>query len=245
MKKKVLFAVSILMLCIPVFSEIPKNLLEKSDKAYIPSKSNFHILIENYEADEKNQYYDMDCYLKGNAKYLVFFKGPAIMKGQGQLRLGDVIYQYVRKIDKLTPVSARVNFYQSVLSQEDVMSSMLSNFYEVTKTEVVENNGKKLFRMNLQAKAKRSTYASIIADIDAVTLLPVHRCFYSYSGQLVKEMIWEEIKKNNKKLSYVRFRVLDMLRPKFYSIITMDSFALEPDINDKKFTIAYLKANVK
>lgn len=227
------------------FSEVPGGLLEKSDAAYIPSQSKFHILIENYESNVKKQWYDMDCYVNGNARYLVFFNDPAIMKGQGQLRFDDVIYQYVRKTDKVSQVSARVNFFQSVLSQEDVMSAMLSNFYSIEKTEEVIDNGRALYRMTLVSSAKRSSYAKIVADIDAQTLLPVHRSFYSYSEQLVKEMIIDEIKKENGKMQYVRFRVIDMLRPQIYSTVTMDSFDESVKLSESNFSISYLKAHVK
>lgn len=245
MKKIIVSVVSLLLVSIACFSQIPEGLLEKSDAAYIPSQAKFHILIENYESNVKKQWYDMDCFVNGNAKYLVFFNDPAIMKGQGQLRSGDIIYQYVRKTDRITQVSARVNFFQSVLSQEDVMSAMLSNFYTVEKTEEVKENNKKLFRMTLAANTKNSTYAKIIADIDAETLLPVHRLFYSYSGQLIKEMIIDEIKKENGKMHFVQFRVIDMLRQGIYSIVTMDNFDENTKLSEQNFSIAYLKSHVK
>lgn len=245
MKKVILFFVLILFVFQYGFSEIPENLLEKSDEAYIPSVGSFHLVIENYDKDVRKQAYEMNCFLKGNGKYLIFFTAPAIMKGQGELRLGDVIYSYVRKTDKISQVSAKIAFYQSVLAQEDVMSSMLSNFYTISNIEEINDNGKKCYRMKLVAKEKKSTYATIVADIDAETLLPIKRDYYSYSNQLVKEMVFNEIIHDEGKIKYVSFDVKDMLRTNIHSKVIIDNFNTDSELNDSDFSISYLKANVK
>ncbi len=246
MKKKsfVLIVVS-LVLCFLANAEIPDNLLEKSDLAYVPSTSKFHLLIESYEKNIKKQYYDLDAYVKGNGKYLVIYNNPAIMKGQGQLRLDKTIYMYVRKTDRLQQVSARTNFYQTVLSQEDVMSSMLSYLYNTQTVEETELDGKNVYKLTLLAKEKRCTYSKIITYIDVETLLPVKRLFYSYSDQLIKESIIEEVNKENGKMKYVRFRVVNSSNTSNYSIVEMKDFDDEYEITDEMFSVGYLKAHVK
>lgn len=245
MKKVLVFAFMSVFCSSFFFALDPIEILQKSDKAYFPSKAKFHMLIETYDKGTKKQWFDMDCTVNGNAKYLLVFKDPAIMKGQGQLRLDDVIFSYVRKTDKISQVSARVNFHQSVLSQEDIMSTMLSSFYTIESFEELTVDGKSVYRMVLLAKAKRSAYAKIIADIDSRTLLPVHRSFYAQSGQLIKEMKTDKISKNGDVLSYVQFRVIDVLKQDNYSIVTMDQFDVSTAIQDSWFSQSYLKTAVK
>ena len=168
------------------------------------------------------------------------------MKGQGQVRIDSTIYQYVRKTDRTQQVSAKTNFYKTVLSQEDVMSSMLSSFYEIEKVEEVVESDNTIYRMTLNAKEKRSSYATIVADIDSETYLPIKRLYYSYSGQLVKEFLIEEIKKNeNGELDFVRFKVTDMIKPQYYSIVIMDQFDTTYEIPENMFSVPYLKTHVK
>jgi hypothetical protein len=58
-------------------------------------------------------------------------------------------------------------------------------------------------------------------------------------------MKFEELKKENGTLTYVRFNISDAIRPGIYSMVTMDSFSVDKTIQLSDFSIPYLKANVK
>ncbi len=244
-KNKLLVILVFFFINLTVFAEIPENLLRKSDEAYIPSVCKFNLFIESYENNVKKQYFDMDAFVNGAAQYLILYKNPAQIKGQGQLRYSDTIYSYVKKTDRIQQVSAKTNFFQTVLAQEDVMSSMLSNYYQIETIEEVQEETRLIYRMTLLAKEKRSAYAKIVADIDVTTLLPIRRLFYSYSGQLIKELEVIEIIKNNGHLESVEFRVNDALKNGFYSKVKMTDFDLDFNITESMFTVSYLKNHVK
>ncbi len=220
-----------------------KSLLEASDKAYIPQHARFTMKIENYENGSQKQWYQMDCHVDGADRYLLVFTDPGIMRGQTQLRLGGTIYYYVRRIDRIKQVSARLSFQQSILSQEDVMSATLSSFYDMEKLEeTTGDEGRELYSMTLTAKDRHVAYARIIANIDKKSLLPVNRLYYARSGQLVKKMITEEIRKAGDKLEYVRFRIVDALRPQNYAVVTMYDFDTSTNMPGSMFTRQYMRA---
>lgn len=229
-----------------LFAEVPgdpEQLLLDSDAVFIPSKAKFDMLIENYGDGEKKQYYDMECFVGDQERTLIVFKAPGIMRGQSQLRLGDTLYNYVRKIDRISRVSARVNFQQSILSQEDVMSSALSTFYNIESlAEETAEDGRELYVMTLLAKNNRVAYAKIVAHIDRNTLLPVVRYYYSQSGQKIKELHILDIQKEGEQLSSVQIKVIDALKPDNYAIVVMDEFDTEIQIRDFWFTQQYMRA---
>lgn len=225
--------------------ELPdaKELLKASDKKFIPQRCSFQMKLENYEDNAVKNWMLMDCFVDGEDRYLLVFKDPGIMRGQTQLRLGSTIYSYVRRINRVQQVSARLSFQNSILSQEDIMSSTLASFYTVENVEkITSSEGRALYSMSLVSKSKKVAYARIVSFVDAKTLVPVSRMYYASSGKLIKEMVIEDIVQVNGVIGSVRFRLTDSLRPQNYAIVTMDTFNEEADLPANMFSQQYMRA---
>lgn len=219
------------------------SLLRKSDEAYMPQRSKFSMKIENFEDGKAKTWYRMDCYVDGNERYLLVFGDPAVVRGQTQLRLGGTIYNYVRKVDRVSQVSARLNFQQTTLAQEDIMSAGLGVFYSMESVqEAAEADGRKVLRMILVAKERQVAYAKIEAVVDAGTFMPVRRLYYANSGKLIKEMSFEEVVRDNGRLVRVKFRMIDSLRPQNFSVVEMDGFDTAASMPSSMFTQQYMKS---
>lgn len=245
MIKSKIFIVIMLLRGFLVFSgelDDPQSVLLKSDEAYIPDKVKFDLLIETYEGEQKKQWYSLECYVNGAGKYLAIFNDPGIMRGQSQLRLGNTIFNYVKKVDKISQVSARVNFFQSILTQEDIMSTMLSNFYNVESIKSINRDGNEYYSMTLKAKNRKVAYEKIIAIIDSKTYLPVSREYFSRSGQKIKEMTIKNIHVENGQVNYVDFKVVDSLRPQNYSTVEISNFDTSVKMSSHWFSKQYMKA---
>jgi len=245
MKKLCITGILILLGFALIAESLPDGarLLEDSDNAYFPERAEFTMKIENYDEGEKEQWYKMECSLDGADRYLLVYTDPGIMRGQTQLRLGGTIYKYVRRIDRIKQVSARQSFQNTILSQEDVMSATLSRFYTIEGVEEeTGENGEQLYSMSLKAKSRKVAYDTIVANIDEESLLPVRRLYYARSGELVKEMITKEIRKEGGKLEYVRFRIVDSLHPEKYAVVTMSGFDTSMDMKRSMFTKQYMRA---
>jgi outer membrane lipoprotein-sorting protein len=223
-----------------------EKILVDSDLGFIPEISSFNIRIENHVSGEMKQFYELQCYMNGKGKYLAFYTGPNIMLGQGTLRNNNVIYYYVKKVDRLSNLPAETNFQQSTLSQEDVMNTMLSNNYRVVRGEMAVFNGNSCYKLELESNKRGAAYSAITAYINAETLLPVKREYYSRSGLLCREMLIQEIQVSpNGEVENVKFVFSDVLAANKNSLVTFSNITRNNSFPSSWFTINYLKLNVR
>ena len=223
------------------------NLLLESDLRFIPEVSEFTITIENYVSGNRAQWYELKCYMSGSGRYLAIYTNPNLMLGQGTLRNGNTIYYYVKRVDRMTQVAAERNFEQSTLSQEDVLNTMLSTNYAISDGQtVVLDNGRQCYRLNLVSSNRNAAYARIIAYIDADTLLPVKREYYSRAGLLCREMVIKEIQTApNGQASLVNFDFIDTLNSGRTSTVTFNGIVKRDTFPSSWFTVNYLRSNVR
>lgn len=208
------------------------DLLEKSDAAYFLGEARFSFRMDDYEQGEYKRYYLFDGYVKGIDKYLLVGLEPAAVRGTSHLRVEDTIYYYMKRIDRMRQVSARVAFYDSLLSLEDVLSTKLAVFYDVDGWEKAELDGRQCYLLHLLAKNKTVAYYRIDSYIDAAGYLPVKREYYSYSGQKIKEMIFEEFRfGRDGRPELIRFTMHDSLRSGYYTKVTISDikYTMIPD----------------
>jgi outer membrane lipoprotein-sorting protein len=195
MKTKTAFLLFFLLTVPFIYSQTANwnKILLDSALSFIPEVSEFTITIENYVSGPKAQWYELKCYMNGGGKYLAIYTNPNLLLGQGTLRNGNMIYYYVKKADRMTQIAAERNFEQSTLSQEDILNTMLSTNYAIADGQSVKldsgkfpEGGTQCYRLNLVSNNKNAAYAKITAYIDADTLLPIKREYYSRAGKFYK-----------------------------------------------------------
>jgi len=154
----------------------------------------------------------------------------------------DVIYEYIKRVDRMKQVSAKVAFYNSLLTMEDVLNSKLATYYDLKEWEKSYFEGEEYYILRLQAKTKMVAYYRINIFIRPDNFLPVKREYFSYSGQKIKEMIFEEIHLNQAgKTELIKFTMYDSLREGHYTKVTISEIEYKP-IPDLYFQRSYLKA---
>lgn len=235
----ILFLLTLNLSC--TFAAEEMNILQKSDNAFFPNEAKFKFRMEDYENNKFKRYYLFNGYIKGSDRYLLVGKEPAIFKGTVQLRVGDIIFYYLKRIDKTNQVSARVAFYSSLLSQEDVMSTKLSNFYNLETYTPKQIDGNNVYMLTLIAKSKEVAYYKIVSYINSNNYLPMKREYYSFSGQKIKEMIIDDLQIMDGKLSSMKFTMYDCLRKELYSKVIISDFEYNKAIPDIFFTKTYMK----
>lgn len=217
------------------------NILRKSDSILFPDQARFTFRMEDYENQKARRYYVYQGYSKGNDRYLLIGLEPALVKGIAQLRISDSIYNYLKKIDQLQQLSAKVAFGNSTLSQEDVMGGKLENYYNVDNCTTSQENGHNVYVLTLVAKSKEVAYHKIVSYLDTQTYYPIKRQYYSFSGQQVREMIFEDIQLKDDKLALLKSTMYDSLKKGFYSKVTLSDFDYTKAVLDTYFTKMYLK----
>lgn len=218
------------------------DLLQRSDAAFFPEEARFLFRFDEYERDQYRRYHLMEGYIKGEDRYLLMGLEPAVNRGMVQLRVKDVIYVYLKRIDKMDQVSARVSFQNSLLTQEDVMSTKLANFYELEGYEKKEIEGREIYLLNLTARSREEAYYQIKSYIDSDSYLPLKREYYAFSGQKIKELVVDEVSFHEDRLSYLAFTIYDTLRPGYYAKVVFSDFDYSQRLEERIFTRAYMRA---
>lgn len=223
------------------YSQVDKNILKKSDDAFFPGVAKFTADMKLYENNKYDRYYEFTCYIKGNRKYLAITKNPPIVRRRAHLRVGEKIWSYLGKINRTVEMSAKASFAESVFSEEDILSTSLGYYYNLEKVEEVELNGKKALKLLLKSPTKKTAYYRIESFIDEKTLLPIKRCYYSFSNQKIKEMDVIEIRKKDNKLQYAHLIMYDALRKGRYTEVEFKDFEYPDDLDDRMFTKRYME----
>lgn len=216
-------------------------ILQRADNELFPSQARFTFRMDEYENNGFKRYYLCDSYYKGQDRYLLIGLEPAVFKGVVELRIEDTIFYYLKKIDKTTQVSAKVAFYDSNLSQEDVMNTKLSNFYNLESYQKDHEGGKDLYVLNMLAKSKEVAYYRIVSYIDAASFQPVKREYYAFSGQKVREMTFDDIRFQDGRLVALKFTMFNSLRKGYYTKVSFDDFNYDQEIPDIYFTKTYMR----
>ena len=221
------------------------DILKKSDDLTFPDKARFSFRMEDYENQQLRRYYLYYGYMKGNDRYLLVGLEPALVKGTASMRIDDAIFNYLKKIDVLQQVSAKVAFGNSTLSQEDVMGGKLGNYYHAESLDTIRENGQDLAVLTLIAKSNAVAYQKIVNWVDPVTYFPVKRLYYAFSGQQVREMIFEDVQLKDGKLDLMKFTMYDTLRKGWFTKATLSHFDYSKEVPDAVFTRMYLKLATK
>lgn len=189
------------------------ELLIRADQAFFPEEARyFKARLEDYEKNEYRRYYLVEIFLRDD-KYLLVGLEPGVMRGTVQLRMGDLIYIYLRRIDRMEQVSAKTAFQRSVLSQEDIMSTSLAKLYDLTGYEKTTMDGREIYLLDMKAGAEDVAYYRIVSYIDANSYEPVKREYFTAAGDKIREMQVEEIRKEDGRHKLLRFTFYDTLRP--------------------------------
>lgn len=235
--KKLLLLILLLMLN-NLFSQ---DLLMDIDNAFIPVKEfKFELKLESYKDDTKKKTEVYTTYSYPPNQCILVGKEPAIIAGNTTLRINDTIYNYTKKIDKMSQYSAKVAFNGSLFTQEDILNSMFSNFYTVESSVISEYMNKEALKVTLVGKNKKVAYKTLVFYVDPVSYVPFAREYYSYSGKLIKRMTIDEIEYDSGNLKYLKLTMYDLIRTGLKETMEFNNIVYET-VPQKYFTKSYMK----
>lgn len=228
-----------------VWADSGDELLKKADEAFFPvDVGYFKVFMEDYEGNKYRRYYRVEIFTRDD-KYLLIGLEPSLIKGFVQLRVGDIIYSYIRRIDRMEQLSAKAAFQSSALSQEDIMNTSLAKLYNLQSYEEGSLDGKKVYVLHLTARTKEVAYYGIVSYIDAESYELIKRDYFTFSGDKVREMIVNEIRKENGEHKAVSFTFHDTLRQGYYTKVKIYDFNYHIEAPETYFTRSYMKAVAK
>jgi outer membrane lipoprotein-sorting protein len=218
-----------------------EDLLRQADNTLAPSDIRFNLRMENLRDGKVHNWSSLDCYSSGVDKFLMVYQAPAIVVGQAQLKVDDTIFIYNRKVDRITRTSARANFFGSLFSQEDVMSSRLSSLYTIQSVSTVKIGQQDAIQLTLIGKIKDVAYGEIRLFLDASSKMPLRREYYAFSGQKIKELTVDKLELDATGLpTRIELTMNDTIRRGQATKAVMSNFDRSP-IPSNYFTRNYLR----
>lgn len=168
---------------------------------------------------------------------MMVYKEPLNMKGRKILFVSDDMWVYIPSTKR--PV--RLTPSQRLLGQAsngDVLKIRLTTDYSPTLAGEEEFEGKNCFVLNLSAKKKSATYASVKVWIDKEDILKAE--FFTLSKKKLKTAFYKEVKEFEGKKIISKVVIYDeILKDNWTEISILEMKTSE--IPDKYFTKEYLE----
>ncbi len=168
-----------------------EKILQKVEDMLDTSHSRVEIEMRVYREQELRTTYRMDLKYQDTDSQLAETLYPPRNKGDKTLHVGENTWLFLAKINKTLRVSEGNSFSNSDFSNMDLMKTNLSEDYTPALLGVEDFQGEKAYKLELKAKTEDVPYAKILYWIRKRDLYPVQRDYYTFSGDLLKSMVFQ------------------------------------------------------
>jgi outer membrane lipoprotein-sorting protein len=152
----------------------------------------------------------------GDKKSFTEYLSPARDKGTKMLKLDKELWMYSPSTDRTIMISGhmlRQSLMGSDLSYEDMMEDRKLNvLYKavISGEETLDN--RTCYVMQLTAKVTDVAYYSMKLWVDKERLIPLRQELFGKSGQLLKHIIFSDVKKIDKRWFPMKMNYKDVLK---------------------------------
>jgi outer membrane lipoprotein-sorting protein len=184
-------------------------------------------------------------YTVGDKKSFTEFLSPARDKGTKMLKLDKEMWMYSPTTDRTIMISGhmlRQSVMGSDLSYEDMMDDR--KLHEIYKPEIEEEEtfeGRKCYRVHLQAKVTDAAYESQKIWVDVQRMIPLKQELYAKSGQLLKRVLLSNISQIQGRWFPMKMNYKDMLKEGEGTDWVITKIEFNKSIPDHIFSKASLK----
>lgn len=184
-------------------------------------------------------------YAKGKEFSYFEFTAPAMDKGKRFLKLSDEMWMYLPEIEKSTKIAGhmlRQSMMGSDFSYDDFIENRkLQDIYDIKLLGIDTALNKTCFKLELTAKVPDVNYYTRKVWVDTVAYLPIRAEYYAKSGKLMKEITIGDFQKFRSRNFPTKIKMVNKLRQKTYTELTLKNIKIDIEIPAKVFTKAYLE----
>lgn len=189
MKKRLMIQVAVCAAAWAVFAQgIDYEAVFLAADRLFPAEAKLTLTMQSMKKGKARDKIGFTCYMSGTEKYLLIMEYPKILKGQLQLRTGDLIYFYNKKVNKMNKMSAGAAFMGTSITQEDIMNTTLSRLYRARGGSEQTVEGIACYCAELEPAVTEAAYKKILAYIRKDDGALLKREYFSYNGDLIKVM---------------------------------------------------------
>jgi outer membrane lipoprotein-sorting protein len=222
----------------PGVDETGAAVIEKSDYVLYGDSTEADIEIKTFRDNVLKKTTAMAAKLKGSDQMIMVFTHPPRSKNNALLKNGDNLWMYYIQRKKFLRIGARQLMGGSDFSYGDILNVNLARDYTAA---IVESNinleGHICYKLELIAKRKKVTYDRIVCYIRKKDFAPIKREFYTKSGQLFKEMIFQDFNGARPMKFLMTNKLINTIE---YSIMEFSNLKLNVSLDDRIFTKNYL-----
>lgn len=216
------------------------KILSKSDDKIDVSAALVEFDMKVYRKNKLQRTYKMTAKSSGTEKNLIEFTHPPRNKGEKILRVGDNIWMYRPKINRVMRVSGRSNSVGSDFSNTDLFFIRLDRDYTSKLLGIEKYNGEKAYKLELLAKSEDVTYAKIIYWVRVKDYMPLKREHYTLSGHKLKTLVLETTTNALKGIPDT-FTMTNVMEEEKKSILRLTHLETKRDFPDRIFRKDSLK----
>jgi len=212
-------------------------ILKKFDTVMAPSYFEAKFSMTAHREDGTTRTYDMHAFKSADDKFRAIFDGPAAVKGQEILRVGDNSWVYMPSLKKAVRLASRDSFMGGDFNNADVLRVNYAADYTGT---IVEKTPAATV-LELKAKGPEVAYDKIKMWVTPADGMPQKAEFYTSSGKLVRAAEYLEVKDvGDGHLRPGRIKMYNKLVPARWSEMASHEFKIVPTIPDTKFALSAL-----
>jgi outer membrane lipoprotein-sorting protein len=160
-----------------------EELLQRYDEVMGPRTFEAESQMTAWREDGTSRTYELRMLKAEDDKSRVWFKGPASVKGQEILRVGDNLWVYLPNLKRATRMANRDSFQGGDFNNADILRVSYSKDYA---GKVVPSDVPDTWALELKAKSPETAYDSIKLWLRKSDSLPVKAQYFGTSGQMLR-----------------------------------------------------------
>jgi outer membrane lipoprotein-sorting protein len=224
--------------------ESAADLLRRVDALYRAdtgqSRIRMQIVTPNWERT-----LEMESWSRGQDDTFIRILAPRKDRGVSTLKLGNEMWNYFPKIDKVIKVPPSMmmsSWMGSDFTNDDlVKESSLADDYETTRQD---KDG--LIYLTLVPRQQTVTvWGKIEVVVDAASLIPVEQSYYNERGEKVRVMSFHEPRDFGGIMLPSRMEMTPLNKEGYKTVIYYDALSLNVELDDDVFTMRNLKRRFK
>ncbi len=176
-----------------------RALLDRVDDVYRGNSSHGEMSMEVVTRHWKRRL-TMEVWSRGERRSLVRILSPLKEKGTATLRVGNDIWNYLPKVQRVIKVPSSMmgsSWMGSHLTNDDlVKKNRMAADFTFEKTFSGERKGRSLVEITLVPRPEAAmVWGKVVVEIDAESCLPLRELFYDEEMRLARTMIFSDVKK--------------------------------------------------
>lgn len=221
-----------------------EDLLRKIDALYRAdtgqSRIRMQIVTPNWQRT-----LEMESWSEGQDNTFIRILAPRKDRGVSTLKLGNEMWNYFPKIDKVIKVPPSMmmsSWMGSDFTNDDlVKESSLADDYETSR----EDKDGRIYLTLVPREQTVTVWGKIEVVVDAATLMPVEQSYYNERGEKVRVMSFLEPRDFDGIMLPSRMEMTPLNKQGYKTVIYYDELKLNVELGDDVFTMRNLKRRFK